>query len=115
MTFALQPLQVLDEQGVDAGASAVTTYFRNYAGRLFDWIANESPRDQFNAADLYAIGTLSAEIEPVAGLALLFDAELRKQVGAGVLRPVARPHSGMGRLGHQVGEGKPERPPGPVR
>jgi hypothetical protein len=76
MIFAVQPLDVLGDLGTEAAADLVSTYYRTYDGRLFDRLAVESPPDRFTASDLYAVGTLSAAIDPTAGAAVLEDIEL---------------------------------------
>jgi hypothetical protein len=78
MGFPVQPLDLLGEDDLPAAAHAVRRYYTSYAGRLFDRIACESPPGRYTAADLYAVGALSAEIEPHAGVAILEDESLNE-------------------------------------
>lgn len=75
MGFIVEPHRFVSEPEYQRAVESLNSYYSRYVGRHFDSLVLELDPGRFTERDFFAVSTLSVNVPPEAGLALLANSD----------------------------------------
>jgi len=81
MGFIVEPARFVEDAEYERSLESLNAYYSRFVGRHFDSLVLELDPARFTERDFFAVSTLSVNVPPEAGLALLDNAECESLLG----------------------------------